>query len=191
MAFKSGFADQHATVRHVMAPGPLRAAAGFRYQEFSSLPKAVALTPDAYGVGDQNEGSVWQEFLVAETAEIVESFDHPYWHFPAITRNRYGTGTLTYEATSITDPLQCAIIRDVLARAGLISADQSLPDPVKVRHGWNTHGTPLHYYFNFSGQSQSIPYSSGDGVDLLTSDVVRKGQSLHLAPWDLAIVMER
>jgi beta-galactosidase len=191
MAFKSGFADQHSTVRHVMAPGPLRAAAGFRYQEFTSLPRSVRLTPDAYGAGEQNEGSVWQEFLVPETAEVVESFDHPYWHFPAITRNRYGTGTLTYEATAVTDLLQYEIIRDVLKRAGLAGADQSLPEAVKVRHGRNTEGKLLHYYLNFSGRQQSISHPSGDGIDLLTNAVVKKGQPLTLAPWDLAIVMER
>ena len=37
MAFKSGFTNQYSTVRDVMAPGPLRKAAGFHYQEFSSL----------------------------------------------------------------------------------------------------------------------------------------------------------
>lgn len=191
MAFKSGFTDQYSTVRHVMAPGPLRAAAGFRYQEFTSLPKSVPLTPDAYGVGEQNEGSVWQEFLVPETAQVVESVDHPYWHFPAITRNRYGTGTLTYEATVITDALQHAIIYDVLTRAGLTGADQSLPKPVKVRHGRNAEGKRLHYYLNFSDRQQSLLYPSGDGIDLLTNNAVRRGQPLNLAPWDLAIVMER
>jgi beta-galactosidase len=191
MSFKSGFADQYSTIRHVMAPGPLRAAAGFRYQEFSSLPGPVRLMPDAYGVGNQNEGSVWQEFLLPETADVVESFDHPYWHFPAITRNRYGAGTLTYEASFLTDSLQRQVIRDVLARARLISSDQAVPEAVKVRHGRNVRGDLLHYYFNFSGQSQSIPYSLGDGVDLLTNGTVKRAQALHLAPWDLAIVMER
>src|SRR5213076_294787 len=61
MAFKSGFTDQYSTIRHVVAPGPLREAAGFHYQEFTSLPRPRRLTPDAYGVGEQNLGSVWQE----------------------------------------------------------------------------------------------------------------------------------
>jgi hypothetical protein len=82
LAFKSGFTDQHSTVRPVMAPGPLRTAAGFHYQEFTSLPRPRRLIPDSYGVGDQNEGSVWQEFLVLDTAEAVASFDHSYRHAP-------------------------------------------------------------------------------------------------------------
>jgi beta-galactosidase len=95
MAFKSGFTNEYSTVRDVMAPGLLRDVAGFHYQEFTNLAEPERLTPDPFNVGDQNEGSVWQEFLVPDTAEVVASFDDPYWHFPAITRNRYGSGALT------------------------------------------------------------------------------------------------
>jgi beta-galactosidase len=191
MAFKSGFADQHSTVRHEMAPGPLRAAAGFRYQEFTSVPEPRRLTPDPYGVGEDNRGAVWQEFVIPETAEVVASVEHPYWHFPAITRNHYGAGSLTYEATSVTDPLQREIVREALNRAGLTGVDQRLPEPIKVRHGRNPQGQMLHYYFNFSSQRQSVVYPSGDGVELLTDRAVRREQALTLEPWDLAIVLER
>ena len=94
MAFKSGFTNEFSTVREVMAPGPLRRATGFHYQEFTSLPDPDRLTPDAYGVGDQNMGAIWEEFLIPDTAEVIASFDDPYWKFPAITRNHYGNGIL-------------------------------------------------------------------------------------------------
>jgi beta-galactosidase len=173
-----------------LAPGPRRAAAGFRYQEFTSVPEPRRLTPDPYGVGDRNTGSVWAEFLIPETAEVVASFDHPYWNFPALTRNTYGAGTLLYEGTFVTNELQREIVRDVLKRAGLNNPDQSLPGAVKVRHGRNSQGKVLHYYLNFSGDEQSIPYPYGSGSDLLTDSHVRQGQALTLKPWDLAIVAE-
>ena len=191
MAFKSGFTNQYSTVRDVMAPGPLRSAAGFHYQEFTNLAEPKRLKPDPYGVGQQNQGSVWEEFLVPDTAEVVASFDDSHWHFPAITRNKYGSGTLIYEGTVLTDPLQREIIRDVLKRARLTGPDQSLPGVVKVRHGRNAQGRMLHYYLNFSGQEQSFSYPYGDGSDLLTKTSVRKGQALELKPWDLAIVAEQ
>jgi beta-galactosidase len=134
---------------------------------------------------------VWQEFLLPETADVVASFDHPYWRFPAITRNKYGTGTLTYEATVVTDTLQREIVRDALSRAGLGSADQKLPEAIKVRHGRNARGKTLHYYLNFSADQQSFAYPSGDGLDLLTNTPVRRQQVVTLAPWDVAIVMEQ
>ncbi len=191
MAFKSGFTNEYSTVRDVMAPGPLREAAGFHYQEFTNLVDSELLTPDAYDVGDQNKGSVWQEFLVPDTAEVVASFDDPYWHFPAITRNKYGSGTLTYEATFVTDTLQREVIRDVLKRVGLTGPDQNLPEAVRVRHGRNSHGKVLHYYLNFSGKEQTVSYPYGNGTDLLTSNSVSRGNALKLNPWDLAIVEDQ
>jgi len=127
---------------------------------------------------------------VPDTAEVVASFDDPYWHFPAITRNRYGSGSLTYEATVVTGALQREILRDVLQRAGLTGPDQSLPGAVKVRHGQNAGGKTIHYYFNFSGLSQSISYPYRRGTDLLTSASIHGGQTLTLKPWNLAIVAE-
>jgi beta-galactosidase len=190
MAFKSGFTNQHSTVRHVMAPGPLRAAAGFHYQEFTSLAEPRRLMPDRYAVGEENKASIWAEFLVPDTAEVVASLDHPHWSFPAITRNKYGSGTLVYEGTVITDTLQREIVHDLLKRAGLSGPDQMLPPVVKVRHGRNAHGKLLHYYLNFSGQEQSISYPYGAGSDLPSGSTVRQGQPLKLKPWNLAIVAE-
>jgi beta-galactosidase len=191
MAFKSGFTNEYSTVRDVMAPGPLRTAAGFHYQEFTNLAEPERLKPDPYGVGEQNKGSVWEEFLVPETTEVIASFDDPYWHFPAITRNQYGKGTLTYEGTVVTDSLQREIVRDVLKRAGLTGPDQNLPSSVKVRHGCNALNKVLHYYLNFSGEAQIVSYQYGTGSDLLTGTTLGHGQTLKLKPWDLAIVAEQ
>ena len=191
MAFKSGFTNEFSTVRDVMAPGPLRAAAGFHYQEFTNLAEPEALKPDPYGVGEQNQGSVWEEFLIPETAQVIESFEDPHFHFPAITRNPYGAGTLTYEGTLLTDTLQREVIRDALKRAALTSPDQNLPRVVRVRHGRNTHGKLLHYYLNFSGEEQNVSYPYGNGQDLLTSTSLKQGQSLKLKPWDLVIIAEQ
>ena len=191
MAFKSGFTNEYSTVRDVMAPGPLREACGFHYQEFTNLAEPVRLIPDPYRVGEQNTGSVWEEFIVPDTAEVVASFDDPYWHFPAITRNKYGSGTLTYEGTYVSDRLQREVIRDVVKRAGLANSDENLPDSVKVRHGRNRQGKLVHYYFNYSGQEQSVTYPYENGSDLLTGTAVGSAQTLGLKPWDLAIIREQ
>jgi beta-galactosidase len=191
MAFKSGFTNEFSTVREVMAPGPLRSATGFHYQEFTNLPEPERLTPDPYGVGEQNKGAIWEEFLMPDTADVVAWFDDSYWKFPAITRNRYGNGVLTYEGTVVSDALQREILRDTLKRSGLTGPDQNLPPTVKVRHGHNMQGKLLHYYLNFSGEEQSFAYPYGNGSDLLTDTSVRDGQALKLKPWDLAIVAEQ
>ena len=191
MGFKSGFTDQYSTVRSVMAPGPLRAAAGLHYQEFTSLAEPEQLKPDPYGVGEQNKGSVWEEFLVPDTAQVISSFDDRYWHFPAITRNHYGAGTLTYEGTYLTDALQREVILEVLKSAELTGPDQKLPQTVKVRHGRNAQDRVLHYYLNFSDQEQSFPYPYSDGTDVLNGTRVGSKEILKIKPWDVAIIAER
>ena len=148
------------------------------------------LKPDPFGLGEQNKGSVWEEFLIPDTAQVIASFDDPYWNFPAITRNQLGSGTLTYESTYLTEPLQRAVIRDALRRAGLTGPDQALPAQVKVRHGRNAQGRLLHYYLNFSGQEQSVSYAYAGGMELLTHTPLAQGQTLKLQPWDLAIIAE-
>lgn len=191
MAFKSGFTDEYSTVRHVMAPGPLREAAGFHYQEFSSLAEPVPLTPDPFHAAGENKASVWAEFLLPDTAEVLASLDDTTWRFPVITRNRYGDGTLTYEATVVTDALQRKIVRDAISRAGLAGEDQKLPPQVKIRQGRNGQGRLLRYYFNFSEQDACFTYPYATGVDLLTGYPVEKGVRVNLRPWGVAVIAER
>lgn len=58
LSFKSGFCNEYSTVRWSRMPGPLRKAAGFSYQEFSTLSEPLHLKGDSYKVGDENKVSV-------------------------------------------------------------------------------------------------------------------------------------
>jgi beta-galactosidase len=192
MTFKSGFANENSAVRWVRAPGPLREAAGFSYQEFSNLETPLALKGDPFHVGAaDNKASYWAEFLMPEHATPLAWYDHPFFgKWPAITENHYGSGTLLYEGTYLSDALQTAVLRDALTKAGLTGPDQDLPAVVHVQHGVNRMGKRLHYYFNYSASEQKAPYSYGAGTNLLDGKPVAKGATLTLAPWDLAIVEE-
>ena len=192
MNFKSGFANENSAVRAQRAPGPLRAAAGFNYQEFSSLEKPLALKGDPYKLGADNQVATWAEFLQLEHAEALAYYDHPFFgQWPAITRNHYGTGELVYEGTHPSDALQSKIVLDCLKSAGLTSADQQLPTAVRVKHGVNRAGKQLHYYLNYSSSSQTLTYTYAAGKDLLTDGAVAPNQSIVLGPWDVAIVEEK
>ncbi len=192
MAFKSGFTNQFDTVRWIMAPGPLRKAAGFRYQEFSNLKSPLALKDDPWKVGSENKVSDWAEMLILEGAQALAYYDHPFFgKYPAITRNTFGQGTLTYEGTVLSDQLQDKVLFDVLQSAQLTGPDQKLPAPVRVKHGVNRDGKTLHYYFNYSSDSQTFSYPYGSGSDLLTQTTIAASQSITLKPWDLAIIEEK
>jgi beta-galactosidase len=192
MTFKSGFANENSAVRWVRAPGPLWQAAGFSYQEFSNLEHPLALKGDPFGAGVQNQVSYWAEFLMPEHAAALAWYDHPFFgKWPAITSNQYGTGTLTYEGTYLSDELQRRVVLDVLQHAGLTGPDQTLPSSIHVKHGFNRFGKRIHYYLNYSGSAQRFVYSYADGVDLPTSQPMAHGQTVTVQPWDVVIVEEK
>jgi beta-galactosidase len=192
VAFKSAFCNEFSTVRWEMAPGPLREAAGFHYQEFSTLKQPVALKDDPFHAGAENKVSEWAEMILPDTAKGLAYYDQPCFEkYPAITRNSFGKGTLTYEGTVLSDVLQDRVLLSVLQLAGLNGSDQALPATVRVKHGVNRKGKTLHYFLNYSSDSQPFTYSYGGGTDLLTGAGVGQGQSLKLKPWDVAIVEEK
>jgi len=192
LAFKSGFCNEYSTVRWEMAPGPLRMAAGLHYQEFSSLLRPLALKDDPFQVGADNRVSEWAEMLIPDTAKPLAYYDHPFFEkYPAITRNSFAKGSLTYEGTVLSEKLQQSVVLDVLKQAGLTGPDQDLPMPVRVKHGSNRSGKMLHYYLNYSNAAQSFPYPYHPGVDLLSQAPVAQGLQVTLKPWDAAIVEEK
>ncbi|MGO9338546.1 MAG: beta-galactosidase [Terracidiphilus sp.] len=191
MTFKSGFANEDSAVRWVRAPGPLREAAGFSYQEFSSLEQPLALRDDPFHAGAENKVSYWAEFLMPEHAKALAFYDHPFFgKWPAITENDFGAGTLLYEGTYLSDALQTAVLKGELQKAGLTSLDQQLPSAVHVQHGVNRMGKQLHYYFNYSGAEVKLTYTYASGTNLLDGKSVAHAANFTLAPWDLAIIEE-
>lgn len=192
VGFKSGFCNEYSTVRWEMAPGPLREAAGVHYQEFSSLQRPVALKDDPFHAGADNRVSEWAEMLIPDTAKPLAYYDHPFFgKYPAITRNSFGKGTLTYEGTVLSNKLQTEVLLNVLELAGLTGPDQSLPTTVRVKHGLNRKGKALHFYLNYSSDPQTVTYAYGPGADLLTQSAVARAQSIALKPWDAAIIEEK
>jgi beta-galactosidase len=191
MTFKSGFAKENAAVRWEMAPGPLKDALGFHYQEFSNLAQPLALKADPFHAGTDNKVQYWAEFLELDSAKALASYDHPFFgRWPAITENSFGKGKVVYEGTYLSDKLQANVLRSVLADAGLIGGDQKLPAKVHAQSGINGQNRALHYYFNYSGTPQSFAYPHAAGVDLLSGRTVAANQTIALAPWDLVIVEE-
>jgi beta-galactosidase len=192
VSLKSGFCNEFSTVRWEMAPGPLRDAAGFHYQEFSTLRQPLALKNDPFGAGAENRVSEWAEMLIPDSAKPLAFYDHPFFvRYPAITRNSFGKGTLTYEGTVLSDKLQERVLLGVLEQAGLTGSDQTLPATVRVKHGQNHRGKTLHYYLNYSSDPQTFDYSYAAGAELLTQSGVQHGQKITLKPWDAAIVEEK
>jgi len=192
LAFKSGFCNEYSTVRWEMLPGPLKEAAGFHYQEFSSVKQPLPLKDDPYHLGADNKVSDWAELIIPDSAKALAYYDHPFLgKYPALTRNQFGKGTLTYEGTVLSDKLQKAVLLDELKTAGLVTSDQSLPPAVHVKHAKNRDGRTLHFYFNYSSDAITVAYSYPAGTNLLTQDPILRNQLILLQPWDVVIVGEK
>lgn len=191
MTFKSGFTNEYSAVRWELAPGPLRAAAGFTYQEFSNLERPLALKGDPFHAGEENKVSTWVEFLQLETAKPLAFYDHPFFgRWPAVTSNKFGSGNLIYEGTVMSEKLQQAIVLDALRQAALTGPDQQLPSSVRVKHGVGHDGRKLHYFLNYSSSTVTLAYLYAAATDLLTGHILAQGQQISLAPWDLMIAKE-
>jgi beta-galactosidase len=191
MTFKSAFANEDSAVRWVRAPGPLREAAGFSYQEFSNLEHPLALKGDPFGAGADNKVSYWAEFLMPEHAKALAWYDHPFFgKWPAITRNQYGAGTLTYEGTYLSDGLQKRVVQDALKDADVAEPDAGLPASIHTKHGVNQVGKRIDYYLNYSSSPQQFTFAAGSGVDLPTGHRIAHGEQVTVGPWDVVIVEE-
>jgi beta-galactosidase len=190
MTFKSGFCNENSMARWTRQPGPLRDAAGFTYQEFSNLEQPLALKGDPWKAGAENKVMYWAEFLMPDHAQPIAYYDHPFFgRWPAITRNQYGSGTLVYEGTFLSDTLQKHVILDMLKSIGMTGPDQELPVPVHAKQGMNELGKRVHFYLNYSSNVQTFKYAYGKGTDLLSGHEVGSA-AVDIAPWDLVIVEE-
>lgn len=191
MSVKSGFCDENSVVRHIKAPGPLREACGFYYQEFSST-SSVPIKDDPFKVGqEKNISLTWIEFIIPETAKPLAFYDDPFFgKYPAVTENRYGKGSLIYEGSLVSDEIQSSIVATKAKELGLISKEDNESYPIVIRQGINDQGKTIRYYLNYSGQDKSVAYNYQKGTNLFTNASVKRGDFISLKPWDVAIIEE-
>lgn len=191
MMFKSGFTDQNSMVRTDVAPGPLRKACGFYYQEFANI-ENLNLKGNPFNVADkENTVSEWAELIIPETAQTLAFYDHPFYgKYPAITSNKFGKGTLVYEGCRPSDILQEKILMSALERAGLKTNDQNIHWPLITKQGTNDFGKKMHFYYNYSSKTDSVTYEYPDGKELTSDHKVKKGEKLAIEPWGVQVVEE-
>jgi beta-galactosidase len=190
MLFKSGYCNEHSAVRATLAPGPLRKACGFYYQEYSNIP-ALSLKGNPFNLKNGKSISEWYEFLIPETAKPMAYADHPFFgQFPVITENAYGKGNLYYIGTYPSEELLEKIVRLAAEKAGILTAQNEYRFPVIFRSGKNQSGKQLHYVFNYSAESREISYPFASGKELLLGEKIAGGQTVSLKPWSVTIIEE-
>ncbi|TRX01863.1 beta-galactosidase [Flavobacterium gawalongense] len=192
MQFKSGFCDENSMVRPMLAPGPLREACGFYYQEFSNF-KELSLKDNPFGVENNvNLAKDWMEFIIPETAKPLAFYDNPFFSkYPAVTINNFGKGTLLYQGSIFSDEIQTKIIKQELTRAGIESPDFNLSWPIIVKSGTNDYGNKVHFYYNYSSEDKELKYPHESGKELVSEKSVAKGEIIKILPWNVLIIEEK
>ncbi len=189
MMHKSGYCNEHSAVRATLAPGLLRKACGFYYQEYSTISN-LSLKDNPFGLVNAEQISDWYEFLIPETATPLAYAEHPFFSkWPVITENKYGKGKLTYIGTYPSQELLDTIVRNVAEQASVISSDNQI-FPLIERTGVNKQGRNIRYLFNYSDQLQKTTYTRQSGKELLSGKAIKKGDNLTLNPWDVLIIEE-
>lgn len=190
MMYKSGYCNEHSAVRATYAPGPLRNACGFYYQEFSTIPN-LSLKGNPFNLDNNNQISDFYEFLIPETAVPLAYAEHPFFgKWPVITENKYGKGKLTYIGTYPSQEVLNKIVKKVALEAGVLSPE-SYTFPIIERSGVNKMGKKIHYLFNYSSGTKEIAYSYTQAKELISGKTVKSGETISLEPWDVWIMEEK
>lgn len=189
--FKTGFSNEYLTVAHDQQPHMLTKCFGVTYDQFT-YPSLVALTGDDFDLSEEErQVYTWMELLSPTTAQVVSSYDHPFWgQYAAVTENTYGKGVGVYLGCLPDKGYLKAFFQRQLTLAGLWGAAQQLTFPVIVRSGVNHLGKLIHYYFNYSMEKQTFQNVYGSGKELLSGQTIEKGQTYSLKSWGLCILEE-
>jgi beta-galactosidase len=192
LGFKSGYADGSARPRPAVMPGVLRQAVGASYDEYTNIPRPVAVTAEPTFTCDAGAmATAWADGLVPEGATVLARYDHPFYgRWAAITTNQVSSGRVTYVGTLPNASLGASLARWL--RETSLAADPwaQRPASVSVTSGRATDGTHLRFLSNWAWQTTriSVPVACRD---VLSGAEFDAGTELELGSWDVRVLEER
>lgn len=81
------------------------------------------------------------------------------------------------------------ILRDFFADAEpSILANSDCHFPVIIKEGTNDFGKKVRFYFNYSGEEQTVVCKGLSGTELLSGDKVSDGDTIQLNAWGFVII---
>ncbi len=189
--YKSGFSDQNVKVRSSIQPAIINEACGISYQEFT-VPNNVSLKGDPFQVGASNNSiHTWMELITPTTANVLAYYDHPAWgKYAAITENKFGKGLATYIGCVTSNQVTEKILAAAIKKAGIEGPDQEISFPLITKSGINEKGKTIHYYFNYSANSQTIEYPYKNAKNLLSNTIVKNKDTIALNGWGFIVLEE-
>lgn len=185
--FRSGFSDEQLKIYADTQPHILHDCLGIHYDQFT-YPKNVDIVLRDASL--RCRAHDWMELVTCDTAEVLAYYDHPARnHYAAVTENHYGNGTALYLAAFFEEHMLEHILHSYFIKTGYKNtAMDKLHFPIIVKHGTNDFGKELYYYFNYSGEVQTIRHIGASGTNLLSQKSVSSQEEFSLNPWDCAII---
>lgn len=121
-SFRAGLKDRSNNVHFGMElPGYVAAMCGTKVAGSEALPagRTVPVIGCGEREGRRSEAAVWRDLLKPTTAETLYRYDDPFYPDAAVTRNRYGNGTVYY--------IGCGMADDVLEElAGIVVKEKEI-----------------------------------------------------------------
>jgi beta-galactosidase len=119
MSFFSGIVDERSQIRLGGYPAPFCKILGLHVGEFAPQPAGAAST-----VSTQDEESfgcsLWADLIELEGAETLASYAGEWYaHWPAVTRNAFGTGAAYYAGTALDEAGMVWLLRRACDEAGI------------------------------------------------------------------------
>ena len=194
LGFRTGYADPDARARaEIMPAGPLRTAAGVKYNEYTNLtvPVPVRAAPGASIELPAGAGATaWADGLVLESATAEVLYDHPQLgRWPALTTRTHGRGRVSYLGT-LPNP-------ELARRLGLWLAPvhcearrwPERPASVTLTSARNAKGERLRFLSNWSWDPRSLvtPMALRD---LLSGETIPERGPITLGAWDVRVLVE-
>lgn len=182
-SFKSFVANEYATVYDDKQPHLLSDCFGMSYNQFTNPGKTML---------NGEHLRYFMELLKPEGANVLTSYEHPYWGaYAAVTAHMYGEGSAYY----IGCYAQKKVLKDVYERAaedaGIVRDFGNIQWPLIVRNGKNQEGNTIHYLLNYSEEQQCVASPYSETVDLLSGEGYEMRENIFIEPWNLVILEEK
>lgn len=187
--FMSGLVDENDLVTTNGYPGDLRRVLGIWVEEFDGLfpdqRNAMVVSKDLPELVGAHEVGLICSILHAETADVVGTYrDDFYAGTPALTRNRFGSGSAWYIAADPDPSFVAGLMQHVCASAGISPA---LGAPAGVEVALRTRdGASFLFVLNHNPGPVTVDLAAYSGIDLLTG-ADRAGQ-MDLPGFGVAIL---
>ena len=177
MSFFSGIVDPSEHIRLGGYPAPFREVLGLDVIDFRPLREGEEVALE-FGDGAKGRGTVWIDDVVLRGAEMVAS--------PAVTRNRFGSGTAYYVAT-LPDAKTMSRLLRMAVDAAEVEPAADVPEGVEAirRSG---RGKNFLFLLNHRDAAVDVPIKTA-GANLIDGSEVHPGL-LRLEPRGVAVIRE-